>query len=271
MRLLTGLRAFHYTATHNGTTAAAAAMQVSQPTVSAQVKGLEREFGVQLFNQIGRRLVLTEFGESLLRIAAVGPFNVMKMLSVFRMHHPDLFVTVSVGDSAEIVDRIQNYHADVGLLVHAVQSEGIESIPFRRQPLVVFVHRDHPLAGRPALRMADLQDHKRVIREPGSTTRRVFDDALARAGVTVNTVMEIGSREAIREAVANGIGFGVVSDIAYVPDERLCILPITDLDAATHSHVIYRRERLRSRVVTAFLKLVEELRGSQVRETATSS
>lgn len=296
MRFMTGLRAFHYTARCGGTTAAAQAMSVSQPTVSAQVGSLEERYGVQLFTQIGRRLVLTEFGENLLavtnrlfeleeeartmlvetqglrrghlRIGAVGPFNVMRVLAGFRRVYPQIFVTLSVGDSAQILDRVRNYHIDVGVLVHDVRDEGVESIPFRRQRLVVFAHRDHPLAQRPALTLRDLEGQNTVVREAGSTTRNVFDEALERAGVRVNPVMEIGSRESAREAVACGIGLGVVSDIAYVPDDRLRILPIRDLDACTHSHVICLRERMRSRVVKAFLDLLDHARAEIARRVA---
>lgn len=288
MRFFTGLRAFHYVARHGGTTAAAQAMGVSQPTVSAHIGALERQYGVQLFVQVGRRLVLTEFADSLLvvtnrlfeleseahdmlveaqgiqrghlRIGAVGPFNVMPMLAAFRERHPRIFVTLSVGDSSQIVERILDYHVDVGVLVHGVDDERVHSIPFRRQPLVVFAHREHTLAQRTQLTMADLEGVEMVVREAGSTTRRVFEDALTAAGVRVRPVMEIGSRESIREAVACGIGIGVVSDIAYIPDARLLPLPITDLDAASHSHVICLRDRLRSRMVVSFLQLLDGLR-----------
>lgn len=287
MRFLTGLRAFHYTARHGGTTAAAQVMGISQPTVSSHVNALEKQFGIELFVQVGRRLVLTEFAEGLLaltnrmfeledeahellseargvrrghlRIGAVGPFNVMRMLSVFRSRYPGVFVTLSVGDSSQVVERIVNYQADVGVLVHEVQDERVECIPFRRQPLVVFAHRDHPLVGR-ELCMSDLDGQEMVVREAGSTTRKVFEAAVRKAGVRLRPVMEIGSRESIREAVACGLGLGVVSDIAYVPDERLRPLHIRDFDASSYSHVICLRERMRSRLVMSFLQVVEAVR-----------
>jgi aminoethylphosphonate catabolism LysR family transcriptional regulator len=288
MRFLTGLRAFHFVARCGGTTAAAKTMGVSQPTVSAHIAALERQYGVQLFVQLGRRLVLTEFAENLLvvtnrlfeledeahemlseaygiqrghlRIGAVGPFNVMPMLATFRQQYPRIFVTLSVGDSSQIVERILDYHVDIGVLVHGVDDERVHSIPFRRQPLRVFAHREHPLAARESLRMADLEGADMVVREPGSTTRSVFEAALSRAGVRVNPIMEIGSRESIREAVACGIGIGVVSDIAYIPDARLRPLPVTDLDAHSHCHVICLRDRMRSRLVVAFLQIIDGLR-----------
>jgi LysR family transcriptional regulator, low CO2-responsive transcriptional regulator len=288
MRFLTGLRAFHYTARYGGSTAAAQAMGVSQPTISSHVSALEKQFGVQLFVQIGRRLVPTEFAESLLvltnrlfeledeargllteahglqrghlRIGAVGPYNVMRMLAAFQTRYPGVFVTLTVGDSSQVVERILQYHVDIGVLVHDVQDERVESIPFRRQPLVVFAHRDHPLVGRPLV-MADLDGQAMVVREPGSTTQKIFNACLREAGVRIKPVMEIGSRESVREAVACGIGLGVVSDVAYIPDPRLRQLEIADFKAYSHSHVICLRERMKSRLVLSFLQLLEPLRG----------
>lgn len=286
MRFITGLRAFHYTARCGGTTAAAHAMGVGQSTVSSHVSALERQFGVQLFVQVGRRLVLTEFGESLLvmtnrlfeledearyllteahglqrghlRIGAVGPYNVMQILVAYRSCYPGIFVTLTVGDSSQVVDRILNYHVDIGVLVHDVQDERVESIPFRRQRLVVFAHHEHSLVGR-KLRLKDLEGQEMIVREPGSTTQQVVNRRLREAGVRVKPVMEIGSRESVREAVACGLGLGVVSDIAYMPDPRLRQLDIGDFDAYSHSHVICLRERMRSRLVMSFLEMLGPL------------
>lgn len=286
MRFMTGLRAFHYTARCGGTTAAAQAMGVGQSTVSTHVTALEQKFGVQLFVQVGRRLVLTEFSEGLLamtnrlfeledearyllteahglqrghlRIGAVGPYNVMKILVAYRERYPGIFVTLNVGDSAQVVDRILNYHVDIGVLVHDVQDARVESIPFRRQRLVVFAHHQHPLVGRP-LRLTDLAGQEMILREPGSTTQQVVNRRLLEEGIRIKPVMEIGSRESVREAVACGLGLGVVSDLAYLPDPRLRQLDIGDFDAYTHSHVICLRERMKSRLVMSFLDLLGPL------------
>lgn len=299
MRFLTGLRAFHYTARCGGTTAAAHAMGVGQSTVSSHVGALEKQFGVQLFVQVGRRLVLTEFSESLLvmtnrlfeledearyllteahglqrghlRIGAVGPYNVMPVLAAYRGVYPGIFVTLTVGDSSQVVDRILNYHVDVGVLVHDVRDERVQSIPFRRQRLVVFAHHQHPLVGR-KLGIRDLEGQEMLLREPGSTTQQVVNRRLQEAGVRIKPVMEIGSRESVREAVACGLGLGVVSNLAYMPDPRIRQLDIVDFDAYSHSHVVCLRERMRSRLVMSFLDVLDPLRAeAAAREEAAAS
>lgn len=288
MNIMTMLRAFHATARHGGMTAGARSLGVSQPTISNHIHALESEFGVELFVHRGRRVELTEFGQSLLditnrlfelesearkllleakgmivgnlRVGAVGPYNVMPLLSAFHRHNPRIRVTMTVGDSTQVIDLIRNYQADIGVLVHNVNDPRMLSIPYRRQQLVIFAHSKHPLAQRSKLCLRDIEGAAMVVRELGSTTRTVFDQALKAAGVSVRPVMEIGSRESIREAVAEGIGLGVVSEAAFIADSRLRVLPIIDFNAATYAHIICLRERLNSRLISAFLEVVEQSR-----------
>ena len=92
-----------------------------------------------------------------------------------------------------------------------------------------------------------------------STTRKALDDALRKAGVKPRVVMEIGSREAIREAVIKGVGVGAVSEIEYVPDPALRRVAIADAEMYTYAHVFCLRERREARLVKAFLEIVDEL------------
>jgi len=260
---------------------AARVLEISQPTVSALVARLERENGAELFFRRGRRLELTPLGtqllevthrlfeleheaeellktgsgltRGLLRVSAVGPFNVMPILATFLNRYPGMRVRMNVGDSREVVKRILSYNSDVGVLVHAEQDPRLHLLPLRKQPIVIMAPKDHPLARKKSVRLRDLDGQSLIMREPGSTTRSVLEKALAAAGVRVRTPIEIGSRESIREAVAAGIGLGAVSQIAFIPDARVVALPIDDADVRTHSHIICLNERRSTRVISAFL------------------
>lgn len=268
--------------------AAARMLDLRQPTVSAHIAHLEQHYGVELFFRRGHRVELTDFGRSLrdvthrifraeadalsllatarsryhgrLSLCAVGPYNVTPMIKAYRTRWPQVNLAVSVGDSRQIVEQVLDYRGDLGVLVHPVDDPRIHCVPFRRQQLVVFTHHDHPLARRHALKLSDLQDQEFVVREEGSTTRRVFEQQLQHAGVRVRTTLEMGSREAVREAVAQGLGLGVVADAAYVADERLVRLRIADMEAFTHSHVICLSERRAVPLIAGFLAIVDELR-----------
>ena len=279
------LRAFHATARHGSMSEAARRLGLTQPTISAHIAQLEARFRVELFLRQGRRLQLTEFGQSLqeiadrmfeaeaeafslltmawdnvtghLRVSAVGPYHVTPLLKAFHDRWPKVRLTVDLGDSSHIARQVLDYHADVGIVVHAVDNPRLLNLPIGTQPLLVFAARGHRLAGRAGLTLADLRGEAFVIREVGSTTRRTFEDTMARAGVEFDIALEMGSREAVHEAVAQGLGLGVVGRSAYVDDPRVVPLVLSDFNACTHPHVICLRARAQARLVRHFLEVVE--------------
>jgi aminoethylphosphonate catabolism LysR family transcriptional regulator len=295
---LAQLRAFHHVAREGSMVAAARALKISQPTVSALVARLERDYGTELFFRRGRRLELTSLGSQLLdvtfrlfeleqeaadllsgergmtrgqlRISAVGPFNVMPILASFLKRFPGIRVRMTVGDSHEVVQRILGYSADVGVLVHAEQDPRLHLLPLRQQRIVIMIPSTHPLAKRRSIRLKDLEGQPFIMREQGSTTRQVLEEALNSAGVRVRLAVEIGSRESIREAVAAGIGMGAVSEIAFIPDERIVALPFEGTEVLTHSHIICLSERRDARVIAAFLGEARSMAEGWAREDGIS-
>lgn len=291
LSLLASLKAFDATVREGTMSDAARSLGLKQPTLSAHIARLERQYGVELFFRRGRRLELTEFGISLsectrrafraeedalsllsavkfrsqghLKICAVGPYNVTPMIKAFRERRPQVSIAVDLSDSREIVERIVDFRGDLGVLVHGVEDPHLHCIPVRRQSLVVFAPVGHPLARlrrRRAMTLHDLQGQDFVLREEGSTTRRVFEEVLRQNGVAVRVNLEMGSREAVREAVAQGLGLGIVADRAYVQDTRLVKLPLQCEALATHVHVICRTERRSVPLIREFLDTVERLR-----------
>ena len=284
------LKAFDATARSGSMSAAARLLGIRQPTISAHIAGLEKRFGVELFVRRGRGVELTRFGHALyevsnriyraeqqaavlllgarsqyeghLKISAVGPHNVLPMVKRYRAMFPKIRLAVSVGDSRQIVERILDYRDDVGLLLHAVDDERVHCMPYRRQALIVFASASHPLASLTDMTLSDLEGQEFVLREHGSQTRSVFDAGLAAAGIRVRSSVEMGSREAVREAVAQGLGLGVVAQTAFVPDARLVVLPIRDMQLSTHVHVICLAERQSAPLIAGFLAVAGELKTS---------
>ncbi|MBU8872226.1 LysR family transcriptional regulator [Reyranella sp. MMS21-HV4-11] len=283
----TQLRSFHAVAQRLSFTAAARELGVSQPTITTQVKSLEQEFGVELFVRRGRRIELTETGGGLLditrrlfadekeaadylnetrglktghlRVGAVGPYHVTDMLAAFNARHPGLYVSVTVGNSRDTLRDLLDYRTDVAVLAHVDPDPRLVAIPYRRHRVVAFCHIDHPFAQRRGIRVRDMEGQRLILREAGSTTRRAFDQAMREAHVRPQVVMEIGSRESIREAVAKGIGMGVVSEAEFIPDPRIRPLPITDAEVYTYAHVVHLKERQNARLVRAFLQVLAGL------------
>ena len=290
---LTQLRSFHAVARAGGFTGGAKLLHISQPTVTTQVRFLEQTYGIELFYRRGHKVTLTPLGEQLyamtqkifalesetvhmlndsgqlksghLRVGAVGPFHVTEMLAEFNQRYPGMQVSVRVGNSEAVLETLVSYQTDVAVLAHFTDDPRFHFVPYRRHPVMIFVHRSHRFAGRKSIRIKDLDGEGLILREVGSTTRKALEEALEQAGVAPRVLMEIGSREAIREAVIKGVGIGAVSEIEYIPDPALCILRVRDADMYTHAHVVCLEERRGARLVKAFLGIVADLQ----RETST--
>lgn len=284
----TQLRSFHLVADTGGFNAAAEAHNISQPTLTAQVGALEDEFGVELFVKRGRRRELSDTGRQLLAIttrlfaeeaealsflsetrelrtgrlsiSAVGPFHVTEMLAAFNQAYPEIELAVKLGNSAEVLDDLASYRCDVAVLAYIDEDDRLLTIPYRRHPVAVFVRRDHRFAQRDSIRLRELEGEPMIVREQGSTTRRAFEEALARTGTKPRLMMEIGSREAIREAVIHGLGISYVSEAEFVPDESLKLVPIEGAEVYTYAHVVILKQRESSRVIKAFLDVVQGAR-----------
>jgi aminoethylphosphonate catabolism LysR family transcriptional regulator len=281
---LTQLRSFHAVATTGSFTRAAQSLHVSQPTVTTQVAQLEALYNVELFHRHGRRVQLTEIGQRLLhlsrqifdleaealqllresgelrsghlRVAAVGPSHVTQMLVAFHQHYPGVKISVSTGNSKEVMDRLLDYSADIGVLAHLSNDRRFVSVPYRIHPVVIFCSQNHRFARRRSIRTSELAGEKLILRERGSTTRMALESALRQAGVEPEVVMEIGSREIIREAVIQGLGIAAVSEVEFVPGAGLHAVRISDAQVTTAAHVACLAERRDSRMVRAFFEVI---------------
>ena len=196
-------------------------------------------------------------------MGAVGPFHVTEMLARFNRRYPGMEVSVRVGNSEDVLSSLVDYQTDVAVLAQFTEDRRFHWVPYSRHPIVVFVHEGHRFAARKRISIADLEGEPMILREERSTTRKAFDDAVQRAGVKPRIVMEIGSREAIREAVIMGVGIGVVSEIEFIPDPALRTVAVTGARMYTHAHVVCLEERREGRLVKAFLDIVAELQAER--------
>ena len=276
------LEAFHMVAATGSFTRAAQALNVGQPTVSTHVKSLEEHFRVELFHRRGRTVRLTPTGESLFTITrglhghqeeaiallratrdletgqlalhAVGPFDVMEVLQVFRQRFPAVTATVQLGFEEEILRGLRDFDCDVGVVGRPVEDRELCCEFYNRHRVLVIVHADHPLAQRRSIHLEELEGCAMVLRPTFSTTRQAFDRALRKAGVKVRPIMEINSREANREAVLRGFGAGVISETEFAPAPSIRTLRVTDAEMFTRAYLVCLAERRDRPLVDAFFR-----------------
>ena len=280
------LKAFHAVAVHGSFTRAAERLFLSQPAISDQVRKLEERFGVLLFHRNKRSVRLTDLGERLLSItqrlfvvqaeaqellqdsqalqtgslvlAVDTPVHVLPQIARFCERYPGISVKIETGNTDESLARLFNYQADLALLGREVSDDRLLSLRLRSDPMVAFVARTHPWAGRSSICLSDLEDTPLVLREIGSVTRQTLEEEMSQAGLRMRAAIQVEGREAAREAVVVGIGVGVVSAAEFGSDSRVIALPITDCKRRLTETLVCLQEQSSRRVVATFLDIVRE-------------
>jgi DNA-binding transcriptional LysR family regulator len=181
--------------------------------------------------------------------------------------YPGIKLKVALGNSMKTLDRLFAYSADVALLAHVTDNPAIYAVPFSRHPVVVFVNKKHPFAVRKNIKLEELQAQRFIHRERGSTTRLAFEEALENIGISVNTVLEMGSREAVWSTVEQGMGIGVVSDIEFVPHPNLCTVEISDADIYTTAHLACLEDRKNAKIIKAFFEVATAVKNNDENPT----
>jgi LysR family transcriptional regulator, low CO2-responsive transcriptional regulator len=238
------LRAFEATARLLSVTKAAQELHVSQPTVSVQLRELASAVGTPLFDTVGRRIQLTSAGQALLetvgevvgcwqrfestlsdmqgllrgrlKIAAVttAEYFVPDLLGPFAQAHPGVDIDLAVENRDRVVERIEKHSDDLVVMMLPPAHLPMDALPFLANPLVVIAAPSHPRADKRSS-LKQLQNERWLMRESGSGTRTVALQHFAQQGFQPRIAMSLGSNEALKHAVAAGLGIGVISRLAF--------------------------------------------------------
>jgi LysR family transcriptional regulator, transcriptional activator of the cysJI operon len=266
--------------------AAARRLGLTQPAISLQVRGLEEHFGQALLDRSGRAVRLTDAGQQVhgyaLRLVSLladmesavrsedrgpagrlhvgssttpGEFLLPLLLAAFRARYPQVQLTMEVTDTAVVLERLVKHQYDVGLVGGIAHTERLEFLPFATDELVLVAPPGHPVAQAGEVRPDQLHRYPFVFREEGSGTRAAAERALEQAGVTrlpVATVL--GSHEAVKRAVAAGVGLAFISACSLVDADasRLVVVPVRGVAVRRQLYVALDRERLPGRLAAAF-------------------
>lgn len=275
------LRAFEAAARLLSVTGAARELHLTQPTVSVQLRELAAAVGEPLFESAGRGIRLTQAGEALqqtagelndcwrrfesrlaelnglvrgsLRIAAVttAEYFVPDLVGPFAAAHPGVEIELAVENRDGVVARLQRGIDDMAVMMMPPEDLPLDRRPFLDNPLVVIAPAGHRLAGK-RLRLASLAGERWLMREPGSGTRMAAERHFAELGFEPNVAMSLGSNEAIKHAVAAGLGIALLSMVAVRPPvgrasattaEGLEILKVAGFPLRRRWSVVWRRDR----------------------------
>lgn len=272
-------------------TRAAEELFLTQPTVSMQIKKLTEEVGLPLFEQIGKKIYLTDAGRELqktsreifkhfshfemtvadmkglkqgaLRLAVVttAKYFAPRLLGPFCQQYPGIEVSLKVSNRERILERLADNLDDLYILGQPPEELEAESEPFLANPLVVLAPVNHPLAKKKHISLATLAKEPFLLREPGSGTRMAAERLFAEHGLTIKMRMELGSTEAIKQAIIGGLGVSVLSQHTLaldVPMQQLAILDVEGFPIQRDWYVAYPSGKQLSVVARTFLDFIKQ-------------
>ena len=286
------LRVFEAAARHRSFTRAAEELFLTQPSVSMQVKQLAKAVGLPLFEQVGKRLYLTEAGEELLltcrdvferlaqfemtvaniqglkqgqlrlTVVTTAKYIIPRLLGVFCQRYPGIDVALQVTNHEGLEDRLNQNLDDLYILSKLPENFEVTSYQFLDNPLVVLASSQHPLANEKNIPIEKLNNQPFIMREPGSGTRRAVKQMFEEHGVSVKVRLELGSNEAIKQAIAGGLGISVISRHVLALEgstRKLTILDVQGFPIERSWYVIHPKNKQISVIAEQFLTyLVEE-------------
>lgn len=240
---------FHSVARLGSFSRAAEDLGISQPAVSIQVRELEKTMDTSLLHRMRRGLQLTETGNvvysytqrifglaeemesSIQDIQGLkagklaigssttpGEYILPWVIGQFRSAYPEIDVSLSITNTEAIVQRVLDHEFDLGLAGAPVHVKGLAWFEYVDDEIVVIASPESPLAKRPSVSIEEVAAQKFILREPGSATRSAAEEYMTEHSVSLQGVMELGSNEAVKRAVAANLGLGIISKFGVTPD-----------------------------------------------------
>ncbi|WP_421783265.1 LysR substrate-binding domain-containing protein [Kiloniella litopenaei] len=277
------LRAFDAVAREGSFARGAHLLNLSPPAVTIQVKSLEEAYGLTLFIRSGGKAILTPDGQALydrtrrffieeeeiqsylsassalekgyLKIAADGPHAALNIIAAFREKYPGIKLTVALGNAETVRQDILAQRADVGITANCPDSDRLVIDELSVQSMIALIPKRHRFSSRKELSLPELMCEPLILRERGSNTRRVFEGAIKELSLNYENELELGSREAVREAVAVGLGIGFLFEHEVLGDNRVVAVPLKELASSNRDMVICLKSQLKRRVVESFVSL----------------
>lgn len=280
------LKLFKAVAQHLSFTRAAAELCLTQPAVSIQIKQLEGHINMPLFEQIGKKIFLTEAGKELydacedifaridtlemslneiqgsikgqlkLSVITTATYFIPHLLGAFIRQHPEVNVRLSVTNRIRILERLTSNEDDIVIMGQVPDSLNVETHQFLENPLVVIAPAQHTLAKQSKISLQRLAEEDFLMREVGSGTRLAMERCFAARNLEIKAKMELGNSEAIKQAVIAGLGLSVLSEHTLIQElatGAIRVLDVEEFPMVRYWYVVHLSEKKMSLVAKTFL------------------
>ena len=278
---------FTAVAREGSVTKAAQWLHLTQSATSMALADLETQLGAKVFDRIGRRLQLNELGHRLLPLAqetvaraqemediaagdlpghgrlrigaslTIGNYLMPQLIGNYLQANPQSEVALDVGNTRHVIESVRQFSCDVGFIEGFCHDPDIEVLPWMEDELVIFANAAHPLALRKTLTATDFKGAHWILREAGSGTREVFDNAVAGKFPDLHVRLELSHTEAIKGAVEAGIGIACASKLTLkeaLSAGTIVVLPTPFLDLKRSLFMLIHRRKYATRSLNNFIR-----------------
>jgi DNA-binding transcriptional LysR family regulator len=290
---LNQLRVFYHVAKFKSFSLAAQGLFVTRPAVSISIKKLEEQYGLRLFERAGKKIELTNAGAILfgyaeevfnlikeadirikdltgtssgtLKISSgltIGTYHLPPLINAFRKEYPDVEIQVEVKNKKGVIDDILLLQTDLGFLGNVPDNDNIVAIPLWKEELVVIAPIPHSFGPEPFIQPSQLGGQPFIFREKGSGAREYIESRLKHHRVSIKTVMEIGSDEAIMQAVKVGLGISIVPERVVQKEVKQNLIKtyrVSDERMVLEYSMIRHKDKYISNLIKAFIEMVSRL------------
>jgi DNA-binding transcriptional LysR family regulator len=270
-------------------TKAADELHLTQPAVSMQIKQIEESIGLPLFEQIGKKVFLTEAGHEMynycrsiqqqleeaehvienlkgvkqgkltIAVASTANYFAPRILAAFNKMHENVTISLDVTNREGLLQHLENNDTDVVIMGRPPGDMDLEAESFMENPLVLIAAPDHHMANKESVSIQDLQKETFILREVGSGTRTAIEQFFADKGAQLATTVSMSSNEAIKQAVQAGLGLGIVSIHTLELElelKRVAIVNAEGFPILRHWYIVYRKGKRLSPIASEFRNFV---------------
>ncbi|WP_313953360.1 LysR family transcriptional regulator [Accumulibacter sp.] len=295
------LQIFSVAASHLSFARAAENLHLTHAAISLQIKQLEDVCGTLLFERIGKRVFLTEAGETLLdharqilqslkeadeallalkglkggriavAVASTAEYFAPGLLAQFRKTHADVRIRLLIDNRDTVSRLLAGNEVDLAIMGRPPATLDATAVAFAPHPLVIVASADHPLAQRPGVTVEDLAGETLIVREAGSGTRSAMEEFFRERSLKPLIGMEMGSNEAIKQAVVAGLGISFISQHTLgleLRAGRLSILKVEGTPVMRRWHLVRHKSKHMSPALSAFWDFVLEFAPAYLRKLA---
>jgi LysR family transcriptional regulator, low CO2-responsive transcriptional regulator len=275
------LKAFHAVAQTGGFSKAAKYLSLTQPAISDHVRKLEEAYGVQVFLRHARGVTLTDLGRKLysiterlvevegqaddllsraakleegqLAIGADAAVHILPRIKSFMKVYPRVAIRLTSGNSEDLIAQLLIFLIDFAVTAERPADDRIDALKIRDDKLMLVAPKSSTWAKQKIIAFRDISEMRLILREEGSTTRKLLADELQKRGVQMSHAIEIEGREAVLETIAQGLGVAVMSASEVRNDRRVVAIAFRDWDIKMEEWLLFLKARAELHLIRSFL------------------